>query len=113
MTNFPTWDSVLLGMMAQPMGVVIVRAKRRGKGHGGWSKNNPYMEVRVIFIAVMAAVMYSFVCRKVLAHFYMLHHYFFLARNDLSSLKLTLIPSRWCLASCRFESSLPLNGRPT
>lgn len=45
MTTFPAWDTVFLEMMEQPMGVVVVRAKRRGRGHGGWSKNNPYLEV--------------------------------------------------------------------
>jgi len=45
MTLYPHWDSVLTDLMQQPPAVVVVRAKRRGKGHGGWSKNNPYMEV--------------------------------------------------------------------
>lgn len=46
LTIYPKWDSVLLEMMEQPPAVVVIRAKRRGKGHGGWSKNNPYLEVR-------------------------------------------------------------------
>eukprot|EP00970_Alexandrium_tamarense_P018010 scaffold13205_cov124-Alexandrium_tamarense.AAC.1 len=25
---------------------MIVSAKRRGRGHGGWSKNNPYLQER-------------------------------------------------------------------
>lgn len=47
MTLYPTWDTVLLELMQQPPAVVVVRAKRRGRGHGGWSKNNPYLEVRL------------------------------------------------------------------
>ena len=46
LTIYPKWDSVLLEMMEQPPAVVVIRAKRRGRGHGGWSKNNPYLEVR-------------------------------------------------------------------
>lgn len=45
MTLYPTWDSVLLELIQQPPAVVVVKAKRRGRGHGGWSKNNPYLEV--------------------------------------------------------------------
>lgn len=45
LTIYPKWDTVLKEMMEQPPAVVVVRAKRRGRGHGGWSKNNPYMEV--------------------------------------------------------------------
>jgi len=33
-------------MMQQPNDKIIVSAKRRGRGHGGWSKNNPYLEER-------------------------------------------------------------------
>ena len=35
-----TWDGPLLAMVEQPKDVVIVSAKRRGAGHGGWSKDN-------------------------------------------------------------------------
>lgn len=35
-----TWDGPLLAMLDQPKDVIIVSAKRRGAGHGGWSKNN-------------------------------------------------------------------------
>jgi hypothetical protein len=48
-TRFPIWSSVLMDVMQQPNDVVIVSAKRRGRGHGGWSKNNPYLEVRELF----------------------------------------------------------------
>jgi len=46
--RFRTWDSPLVEMMGRPKDVVIVSAKRRGKGHGGWSKDNPYMEDRYV-----------------------------------------------------------------
>jgi len=35
-------------MIEKPKDVVIVSAKRRGRGHGGWSKNNPYMQDRYV-----------------------------------------------------------------
>lgn len=44
MTKYPVWDSILADMLFQPPDVVIISAKRRGRGHGGWSKNNPYLE---------------------------------------------------------------------
>ncbi|KAL3924072.1 MAG: hypothetical protein SGILL_001276, partial [Bacillariaceae sp.] len=43
-----TWDGPLLSMMEQPKDVVVVSAKRRGRGHGGWSKDNPYLEERFV-----------------------------------------------------------------
>ena len=46
MTTYPTWDSVLYDVMRQPNTQMIVSAKRRGRGHGGWSKNNPYLQER-------------------------------------------------------------------
>lgn len=49
-TKFPSWSSILMDMMKQPEDVVIVSAKRRGAGHGGWSKNNPFLEVSELFI---------------------------------------------------------------
>jgi hypothetical protein len=42
--KYPEWDTILLDMLQRPPDVVIVSAKRRGRGHGGWSKNNPYLE---------------------------------------------------------------------
>eukprot|EP00804_Cyclotella_cryptica_P012736 CCRYP_019209-RB/>CCRYP_019209-RB protein AED:0.10 eAED:0.10 QI:0/0.5/0.33/1/1/0.66/3/272/356 len=45
-TKYPTWDSLLLDMMMQKNEKMIVSAKRRGRGHGGWSKNNPYLQER-------------------------------------------------------------------
>lgn len=35
-----------MAMMERPKDVIIVSAKRSGKGHRGWSKNNPYLEDR-------------------------------------------------------------------
>lgn len=43
-----TWDAPLLAMMQQEKDVVVVSAKRSGKGHKGWSKNNPYLEDRYV-----------------------------------------------------------------
>ncbi|KAL7534419.1 hypothetical protein ACHAWF_004830 [Thalassiosira exigua] len=45
-TKYPTWDAVLYDMMRHPNDKMIVSAKRRGRGHGGWSKNNPYLQER-------------------------------------------------------------------
>ena len=44
LTDYPEWDSMLLELMFTPPQVVVVSAKRRGRGHGGWSKDNPYLE---------------------------------------------------------------------
>jgi hypothetical protein len=41
-----TWDGALLEMTQKPKDQIIISAKRRGRGHGGWSKNNPYLEER-------------------------------------------------------------------
>lgn len=41
-----TWDAPLIEMIGRPRDRIIVSAKRRGRGHGGWSKNNPYLEER-------------------------------------------------------------------
>jgi len=42
------WDMPLLEILDQPKDVMIVSAKRRGRGHGGWSKNNPYLKDRYV-----------------------------------------------------------------
>jgi len=42
------WDAPLLAMLDQPKDQMIVSAKRRGAGHGGWSKNNPYLKERFV-----------------------------------------------------------------
>ena len=34
--------------MTQPNQKIIIRAKRRGRGNGGWSKNNPYLQERYV-----------------------------------------------------------------
>lgn len=41
-----TWDGALLAMVQEPPFQMIISAKRRGRGHGGWSKNNPYLQER-------------------------------------------------------------------
>ena len=43
-----TWEAPLEAMMQAEKGVVIVAAKRRGRGHGGWSKDNPFLEERFV-----------------------------------------------------------------
>ncbi len=43
--RFPTWDAFFKELIQQPKSSIIVQAKRRGRGHGGWSKNNPYLKV--------------------------------------------------------------------
>lgn len=40
------WDAPLISMTQQPKSRIIISAKRRGRGHGGWSKNNPYLKER-------------------------------------------------------------------
>ena len=43
-----TWDAVLYDMMDQSNAQIIVSAKRRGRRHGGWSMNNPYLRERYV-----------------------------------------------------------------
>jgi len=45
-------DGVLIDILRQPNQKVIVSAKRRGRGHGGWSKNNPYLQERWVEFAI-------------------------------------------------------------
>jgi len=47
-TKYPNWDSFFLYLMQQPKSTIIIQAKRRGRGHGGWSKNNPYLKDRYV-----------------------------------------------------------------
>jgi len=47
-----TWDGALLEMTRQPKDRIIVSAKRRGRGHGGWSKDNPFLEERWVEIPI-------------------------------------------------------------
>lgn len=42
------WSGPLVEIIQQPPDVVIVSAKRRGRGHGGWSKDNPFLEDRYV-----------------------------------------------------------------
>ncbi len=46
------WDAPLVAMTEQPRDRIIVSSKRRGRGHGGWSKNNPYLEERWVEMAI-------------------------------------------------------------
>ena len=48
LTMYPLWDSILLDMLQQPADVVVVSARRRGRGHGGWSKDNPHLQDRFV-----------------------------------------------------------------
>lgn len=42
------WDRPFLEMLEQPKDVMTVSCKRRGRGVGGWSKNNPYLKDRYV-----------------------------------------------------------------
>ena len=46
--HYQEWDAPLVALAQQPKDVMIVSAKRRGRGHGGWSKDNPYLEERFV-----------------------------------------------------------------
>jgi len=48
MTRFPIWDDFFYDLMQQPKATIIIQAKRRGRGRGGWSKNNPYLKNRFV-----------------------------------------------------------------
>ena len=48
LTRFDTWDSLFLDLVNQPNSVVIVAARRRGRGHAGWSEDNPHMDHRFV-----------------------------------------------------------------
>jgi hypothetical protein len=48
LTQYPEWDSMLWELVALPTQVLTVHAKRRGRGHGGWSKDNPYLQERFV-----------------------------------------------------------------
>ena len=37
-TRFPTWDAFFVELIKEPKTSIIIQAKRRGRGHGGWSK---------------------------------------------------------------------------
>jgi hypothetical protein len=59
LTKYPAWDSILTDMIFQPPDVVIISAKRRGRGHGGWSKDNPYLEEVRSCACALASVFHS------------------------------------------------------
>jgi hypothetical protein len=46
---FKTWDAYFLQMMERPDDFIVVQARRRGRGTGGWSKDNPYLQVKTPF----------------------------------------------------------------
>ena len=46
LTRFDTWDALLLDLVQRPNEVVVVAARRRGRGHGGWSSDNPNLEAK-------------------------------------------------------------------
>lgn len=52
-TRFPTWDAFFMELIEQPKSKIIIQAKRRGRGHGGWSKNNPYLKDRYVEFEVL------------------------------------------------------------
>jgi hypothetical protein len=43
-----TWEAPLLKIAQADPQKIIIKAKRRGRGHGGWSKDNPYLEERFV-----------------------------------------------------------------
>lgn len=43
-----TWHGSLISMIQEPKHTLIISAKRRGCGHGGWSSNNPYLQERLL-----------------------------------------------------------------
>jgi len=47
-TRFESWDSFLMEMAEREKETIIVSARRRGAGTGGWSTNNPYLKPRFV-----------------------------------------------------------------
>lgn len=48
LTRFESWNTLLLDLLHRPNDTVIVAARRRGRGQGGWSKENPHLEERFV-----------------------------------------------------------------
>lgn len=46
------WDAPLIDMIRQPQDTIVVSSKRRGRGHGGWSPHNPYLQERWVEMAI-------------------------------------------------------------
>jgi hypothetical protein len=68
-TEFSSWDSILVDMLDRPADVVVVSARRRGRGCGGWSKNNPYMEdVRIRIRCLLLCQPSNLVLRYAFTH---------------------------------------------
>ncbi len=63
-TKYGSWDAVLLDILSRPKQVIVIRAKRRGRGHGGWSKENPYLP-DVSILAMWIRKRGSMVCHVV------------------------------------------------
>jgi hypothetical protein len=53
---FKNWDSYFLQMMERPDDFITVQARRRGRGMGGWSKDNPYLQVRDLLFLRMCSL---------------------------------------------------------
>lgn len=49
LTNYPTWDGLLLKMMSMPMETIQIKTKKRSpyRGSRKSAKPNPYLEVRL------------------------------------------------------------------
>lgn len=48
--RFSSWDAIFIDMLDRPADVIVISAKRRGRGHGGWSKDNPFLEEVCLFV---------------------------------------------------------------
>jgi len=44
LTEYGTWDSILVDMLGRPSAVVVLKLGNNGRRKGGWSENNPYLE---------------------------------------------------------------------
>ena len=42
------WDGPLREILKQEKQIIIIAAKRRGNGHGGWSTDNPHLKERFV-----------------------------------------------------------------
>ena len=60
-----TWDAALIEMSQRPSDRIIISAKRRGRGHGGWSKNNPYLQER--WVEMPIDIHPSNLCNRILS----------------------------------------------
>jgi len=51
-SRFESWDSFFLDMLERSGETIILSARRRGRGRGGWSKNNPYLQDRWVEFSI-------------------------------------------------------------